>query len=69
MSVYLNHDLFVDPACACTHYSSDRLGDLSLLTDHSAHIIGSNMEMLNNYAFVIGLVTVNLNGGLILNQT
>ena len=68
-SVDFYHNFLISPACACTHNGTDSLGDPALLADNASHIVGSNMQMINDNAVCIGLVNVNADCRSILNKT
>ena len=43
----------------CAHYRANGLCDTALLTDYPAHVIGSDMEMVNSYTVFIRFVNVH----------
>ena len=67
-SVYLHSDLLTDAGAAGSHNGADRLGDTSLLADNSAHIVGSDVQMINCLALLVGFIDCYFNSRRIVNE-
>jgi hypothetical protein len=50
------------------HDCADCLGYSALLADYSAHIVGRDVQMKNDYAIGVGLVLFNFNRALVLDK-
>ena len=66
-SVDFNGNLLVYANGTRTHYSTDRLGNSALLADYSAHVVGSNVEMIYHSALCVRLVNRYLHRALVLD--
>ena len=53
---------------SCAHKGADRAGNFTLASDYSSHIGSSNVKMVNNGTFFIGLINSYGNSILILNK-
>ena len=67
-SVYLHSDLLTDAGATGSHNGADRLGDTSLLADNSAHIVGSDVQMINCLALLVGFIDCYFNRRRIVNE-
>ena len=68
-SVDLDHYFLIYSSCACTHNSSYRLCDLSLLADNTAHVVGGYMKMIYDNSLFVGSVLVHADCRLVLDQS
>ena len=68
LSVYLDHYLLIVSCSACSHNNSDSFSDTTLLADDTTHIVGCNVQVINDDAFLVRLVNDYLDSVLVLNE-